>query len=417
MSERHRNYRSSSSTLRYAKESVRADSGVMATPFTFTLTATEGRSRVGQLATPHGLVPTPAFLPVASQGSVKSLTPQEVRSLGASILLGNAYHLYLRPETEVVEEMGGLHKFMAWDGPILTDSGGFQAFSMGSLTKVHDDGIVFRSHIDGSEHRMTPEDAIRIQASLGSDVAMCFDQCIAYGEPEQQVRAAMERTHRWAARCKQAHQGQDRQALFGIVQGGVFSHLRRESVEYITSLGFDGYAIGGLAVGESKAQMYEIADQVSALLPVEKPRYLMGVGSPEDLVEGVAHGIDIFDCALPTRVARNGALFTPEGRVDVTKSIYQYQSGPIDDGCDCYTCCNFSTAYLRHLFKAGELLALRLATIHNLRYILRLMENMREAIGVGQFLTFRAAFQERYRPADEPARLAQIGRRPRAKSQ
>ena len=331
------------------------------------------------------------------------------------MVLANAYHLYLRPGVDVVEAMGGLHKFMVWNGPILTDSGGFQAFSMGSLTKVQDEGIVFRSHIDGGEHRMTPEKAVCIQACLGSDVAMCFDQCVAYGEPEHKVRAAMERTHLWAERCKEAHSCEDRQALFGIVQGGIFPHLRHESAQHITSLGFDGYALGGLAVGESKAQMYEVVEQTGALLPTNRPRYLMGVGSPEDLVEAVARGMDIFDCVLPTRVARNGALFTDGGRVDIKHSRYQYQSGPVDEGCDCYSCRNFSAAYLRHLFKGGEVLGLRLATIHNLRYILRLMENVRSAIVNGRFASLREAFREGYRTTDEGARLAHFGQRLRAR--
>ena len=379
-------------------------------PLSFTLIAGDDEARAGELVTARGRVPTPVFLPVATQASVKSLTPEEVRTLGASILLANAYHLFLRPGADVVEGMGGLHEFMAWDRPILTDSGGFQIFSMASLTTVTDDGVVFRSHIDGSEHRMSPEDSMRIQASLGADIAMCFDQCMAYGESEGRVRTAMGRTHRWAARCKEAHRQWNSQALFGIVQGGVFSHLRRESADYITSLDLDGYAVGGLAVGESKAQMYDIVEQVSTILPRERPRYLMGVGSPEDLVEGVARGMDIFDCALPTRVARNGALFTASGRVDITHSRFQKQSEPIDEGCDCYTCGNFSAAYLRHLFKGNELLGLRLATIHNLRWVFRLMEEIRASIIGGRFSNFRAEFQSRYRPSDESARLAQADR-------
>jgi queuine tRNA-ribosyltransferase len=388
---------------------------VLSENFSFTITASDGRARAGDLSTTRGRVPTPIFLPVATQGSVKSLTPQELIHLDASMILANAYHLFLRPGLSVVQAMGGLHKFMAWDGPILTDSGGFQAFSMASLTNVTDDGIIFKSHIDGSEHRITPEASLCIQAALATDIAMCFDQCVAYGKSKSEVSSAMQRTHRWASRCKEAHQNNDEQALFGIVQGGIFPDLRQESVEHITSLDFDGYALGGLAVGEPKAKMYEIADQVAILLPHGKPRYLMGVGSPEDLVEGVARGIDMFDCALPTRVARNGGLFTSTGRVDITNSRYKYMSYPVEEECDCYTCRNFSAAYLRHLFKGRELLGLRLATIHNLRWVLRLMKEMRCAIREGRFSTFRSDFLERYRPADEALRLAQAAKRTRAR--
>ena len=311
--------------------------------------------------------------------------------------------------------MGGLHRFMGWQKPILTDSGGFQAFSMGNLTKVNDDGIVFRSHIDGSEHRITPESAVAIQEGLGPDVAMCFDQCVAFGASETEVEAAMQRTHRWAARCREAHSAQDRQTLFGIVQGGTFPHLRQASAEYITSLDFGGYAIGGLAVGESKAQMYDVVGQVTPLLPEDKPRYLMGVGSPEDLVEAVGRGVDIFDCVLPTRTARNGGLFTSHGRVDINNSRYRIDSNPVELGCDCYACTHFTAAYLRHLFKSGELLGLRLASLHNLRFIVRLMENLRSAIQQGQFQTLRHSFLQNYRPTNEAARLAQFGKRVKAR--
>ena len=383
----------------------------MQPPFALHVIATDGQARAGDLETPHGRVPLPVFLPVATQATVKSLTPDDVCTLGAPILLANAYHLYLRPGVEVVQQMGGLHKFMGWERPILTDSGGFQAFSMGNLTRVKDEGIVFRSHIDGSKHHVTPESAMAVQASLGSDVAMCFDQCIGYGASELDVQAAMERTHRWAARCREAHSTGQRQALFGIVQGGVFPRLRQQSADYITSLGFDGYAVGGLSVGESKSQMYEVVGQVGDMLPQDQPRYLMGVGSPEDLVEGVGRGMDIFDCVLPTRVARSGRLFTPYGRVDINHSRYRLQAVPVDEECDCYTCQNFSAAYLRHLFKSGELLGLRLATLHNLRFVIRLMEGMRQAIIDGRYTKFREDFLERYRPTDEVARLAQYGKR------
>ena len=380
--------------------------------FNFRLHHTDGAARAGELETPHGKALTPFFMPVATQATVKGLTPEEVRDVGAQVVLSNAYHLYLRPGVETVVKLGGLHKFMGWDGPILTDSGGFQAFSMGPLRKVSDDGIRFRSHIDGSEHNFTPELATANQEGLAPDIAMCFDQCIAYGASEKQVRQAMERTHRWAQSCFDAHQSSatgaaSGQALFGIVQGGTFPELRDESARAISAIPFHGYAVGGLAVGENKEDMYRFTGQVAEVLPEDKPRYLMGVGSPEDLVEGVARGIDMFDCALPTRVARNGSLFTPEGRVDVTKARYAEQQGPLDETCDCYTCRNYSAAYLRHLFRAKELLGLRLASIHNLRFVLALMERIRASILEKRFDAFRRDFLDRYQPANEAARQAQ----------
>ena len=376
----------------------------------FHVASTEGLARAGVLVTPRGEVPTPAFMPVATQGSVKALSPGEVEAVGARIILANAYHLYLRPGVDTVSELGGLHSFCGWSGPILTDSGGYQAFSLGPLRKISDDGIQFRSHIDGSEHLFTPESAMKYQSSLGADIAMCLDQCIAYGESRDAVGRAMERTHRWAVRCKDASGSthpRNEQAIFGIVQGGVFADLRRESAEFIASLGFDGYAVGGLAVGEAKGPMYEMSEQVGRLLPEEKPRYLMGVGSPEDLVECVGRGMDMFDCALPTRVARNGALFTKTGRVDITNRRYKGMADPVEEDCDCYSCGNFSAAYVHHLFKAKELLGLRLASIHNLRFVLRLMQDMRDAITRGGFESFRCDFLAAYRPTDESARLSQ----------
>ena len=380
--------------------------------FDFRLQHNDGSARAGELITFHGKVQTPIFMPVATQATVKGLTPEDVKGIGAQIILSNAYHLYLRPGVEIVRKLGGLHKFMGWDAPILTDSGGFQAFSMGPLRKVSDDGIRFRSHIDGSQHFFTPELATANQEGLGADIAMCFDQCIAYGASEKQVRQAMERTHRWAKACFDAHQASPNgaaagQTLFGIVQGGVFTELREESTQVISAIPFDGYAVGGLAVGENKEQMYRFTGHVAERLPQEKPRYLMGVGSPEDLVEGVARGIDMFDCALPTRVARNGGLFTPEGRVDIAKARYAEQEGPLDETCDCYTCQNYSAAYLRHLFRAKELLGLRLASIHNLRFLLALMERIRASILENRFNAFRKEFLELYQPANESARQQQ----------
>jgi len=380
--------------------------------FNFQLHHTDGAARAGELETPHGKALTPFFMPVATQATVKGLTAEEVRDVGAQVVLSNAYHLYLRPGVETVVKLGGLHKFMGWDGPILTDSGGFQAFSMGPLREVSDVGIRFRSHIDGSEHNFTPELATANQEGLAPDIAMCFDQCIAYGASEKQVRQAMERTHRWAQSCFDAHQSSatgapSGQALFGIVQGGTFPELRDESARAISAIPFHGYAVGGLAVGENKEDMYRFTGQVAKVLPEDKPRYLMGVGSPEDLVEGVARGIDMFDCALPTRVARNGNLFTPEGRVDITKARYAEQQGPLDETCDCYTCRNYSAAYLRHLFRAKELLGLRLASIHNLRFVLALMERIRASILEKRFDAFRRDFLDRYQPTNEAARQAQ----------
>ena len=380
--------------------------------FNFQLHHTDGAARAGELETPHGKALTPFFMPVATQATVKGLTAEEVRDVGAQVVLSNAYHLYLRPGVETVVKLGGLHKFMGWNGPILTDSGGFQAFSMGPLREVSDVGIRFRSHIDGSEHNFTPELATANQEGLAPDIAMCFDQCIAYGASEKQVRQAMERTHRWAQSCFDAHQlsatgAASGQVLFGIVQGGTFPEMRDESARAISAIPFHGYAVGGLAVGENKEDMYRFTGQVTDVLPEDKPRYLMGVGSPEDLVEGVARGIDMFDCALPTRVARNGSLFTPEGRVDITKARYAEQQGPLDETCDCYTCRDYSAAYLRHLFRAKELLGLRLASIHNLRFVLALMERIRASILEKRFDAFRRDFLDRYQPANEAARQAQ----------
>ena len=379
-------------------------------PIAFQLKAADGPARRGQITTPHGLAQTPMFMPVATQATVKGLTFDEVRSLGAETVLSNAYHLYLRPGVPRVQDAGGLHRFMGWNGPTLTDSGGYQAFSMGSLRRVNDDGIAFQSHVDGSRHFFTPESAILNQHGIGADIIMCFDQCVfSAGEPAA-VREAMERTHRWAQVCHDTHAASpnsERQALFGIVQGGTISELRAESTDYVTAIPFDGYAIGGLAVGETKAEMHDVTRQVCAGLPADKPRYLMGVGSPEDLVNSVALGVDMFDCVLPTRVARNGALFTPTGRVNIANRRYAEQDAPLDDACDCYTCRNYTAAYLRHLFKAREMLGPRLASIHNLRFILRLMAEMRDAISAGHFTEYRANFLATYRPTDENRRQSQ----------
>ena len=372
----------------------------------FTLNKTGGHARAGTLHTPHGDVPTPAFMPVATQGSVKALDPADLRAIGAAIVLGNTYHLYLRPGAEVVEKLGGLHSFMGWHGPILTDSGGFQGYSLKHLRQITDDAIIFKSHIDGSIHRFSPEVAILCQEALGADVIMPLDLCVPSESDRSTVEQAVDLTNRWALRCKQAH-SRSGQFLFGIVQGGLFPDLRGRSAEYLTSLGFPGYAIGGLSVGESKEETYRAAEFTAKLLPADAPRYLMGVGSPEDLVECVARGIDLFDCVLPTRIARNGALFVHEGRVNIDTAPFRSREEPIDEGCDCYTCRTFSAAYVHHLFKARELLAYRLATIHNLRFVLRLMEEMRGAIMEARFDAFREEFGKRFTAPDESTRRIQ----------
>ena len=363
-------------------------------------------ARAGELITPHGVVPTPVFLPVGSQGTVKTLTPEEVKDIGLRMVLANTYHLYLRPGIEVVAKMGGLHKFMAWDGAILTDSGGYQIFSLAPLRQVSDEGVTFRSHIDGSEHFITPELIIQFQEALGADIIMVLDECSAYGDSLEKVQKAMVRTHQWAERCQKA-QKRSAQALYAIVQGGVYPELRRQSAEYLTSLDVPGYAIGGLSVGEPKEMTLAMVEETAALLPGDKPRYLMGVGSPEDIVEGVARGMDMFDSALPTRVARNGALFTGQGRRNIRNAVFSRMEQPVVPDCECYTCRTFSAAYLHHLFKSEELLALRLATIHNLHFIHSLMGKIRSAILDGTFSAFRDNFLASYQPTDEQTRVSQ----------
>jgi len=362
-------------------------------------------ARAATLTTPHGAVPTPAFIPVGTQAAVKSLTPDELLGLGTNIVLGNTYHLYLRPGIALIAGLGGLHRFMGWHGPLITDSGGYQVFSLARLRRVSDEGVLFRSHIDGSEHFFTPELAVQLQEALGADIIMAFDECPPYSDDFDAVRLSTERTHRWAQRCQKSQQRN--QALYGIVQGGMFKELRHHSATFLTSLGFQGYAIGGLSLGEPKKVTNEIVEETVPLLPEDKPRYLMGVGSPEDLFESVSQGIDLFDSALPTRIARNGGLFTREGRCIIRNARFRDWDGPIEEGCDCYTCQNFSAAYLHHLFKCEELLAYRLATLHNLRFVLRLMQEMRQHILGGTFPTFKDSFLASYQPCDEDTRLAQ----------
>src|SRR5688572_5738770 len=351
--------------------------------FEFQITARNRHARSGVFTTPHGDLITPVFAPVGTQATVKTLTPEHLKDIHASLVLSNTYHLYLRPGDELVRDMGGLHNFMQWHRPMLTDSGGFQVFSLAKIRKIDDDGVTFKSHIDGSTHRFTPEKSIAIQENLGADIIMAFDEC---SDPNDYAytKIAMERTHRWAERSLQAKTRSD-QALFGIVQGGVQADLRAESAKFITSLDTPGIAIGGLSVGETKEEMHATLNVVTPILPENKPRYLMGVGTPEDLINGVARGIDIFDCVLPTRLARHHAAFSPEGRLNLMNATFVRDGRPIDETCDCYTCKTFTRAYIRHLIVAKEFLAGTLISIHNLRALIRLMEQIRVYIADGTF--------------------------------
>jgi queuine tRNA-ribosyltransferase len=349
-------------------------------------------ARAGEFVTPHGIFRTPVFMPVGTQATVKAMTPPELEEIGTGIILANTYHLYLRPGMEVMRRAGGLHEFMGWRRPILTDSGGFQVFSLSALRKITDDGVEFRSHLDGSQHFMTPELSMEMQSVLGSDIAMSFDECVKLPAAEDVSRAAMERTVKWAARGAEffARRGIQNQALFGIVQGALYEDQRAECARRLVEIGFPGYAIGGLSVGESPREMYRILGVADRTLPREKPRYLMGVGMPENLVEGVARGVDMFDCVLPTRNGRNGNLLTRHGRINIKNARFERDFTPIDDECDCYACRNFTKAYVRHLYRAGEVLASRLCTWHNLRFLTRLMSDAREAIIRGTYPEFRA---------------------------
>lgn len=349
------------------------------------------RARAGVIHTPHGEIPTPVFAPVGTQGTVKTVAPRELEELGASLILANTYHLYLRPGPEIIARLGGLHRFMGWPGPLMTDSGGFQVFSLEDLRAIDEEGVHFRSHLDGSEHFLTPEKVIEVQEQLGADIIMPLDECTPYPSDHEHNRRALARTHAWAERCRTAQTRPD-QALFGIVQGGAFADLRQESARFLVGLDFPGYAIGGLSVGEPKALMHQMLEVTVPLLPEDKPRHLLGVGSPEDLFECVARGIDIFDCVLPTRMARNGAVFTRCGRLNLRNARYTEAPGPIEEGCACYTCQHFSRAYLRHLIKAREILGLHLATLHNLHFTLSLMRDIRAAILDGRFVELKDAF-------------------------
>ena len=373
----------------------------------FSIQHRDRRARTGMLETPHGSIETPVFMPVGTQATVKSLSPEELSEAGTKILLSNTYHLYLRPGDQLIAEAGGLHRFMNWPGAILTDSGGFQIFSLQGLRQVSDEGVRFRSHIDGSEHLLTPEKAIAIQQNLGSDIMMAFDQPVGWPVSREEAEEATARTTRWARRCLEAKTSRH-QALFGIVQGGVHPDLRRRSVEEICSMGFPGYAIGGLSVGEPFDLMCETLDLCTQLMPEDRPRYLMGVGTPDYLLEGVWYGVDMFDCVLPTRMGRTGTVFSPEGRLNLRNAAFARDFRPISDHCSCYTCRNYSRAYLRHLIKADEIFGLRLASLHNIHFLHDFMRSIRAAIVEGTLADFRREFWQHYERGQLPPDLQDL---------
>lgn len=364
-------------------------------PFTYDIIGIEKNARAGVFHTPHGDLLTPVFAPVGTQATVKSVTPAQLKDTGASLVLSNTYHLYLRPGADLVAEMGGLHDFMQWPNPMLTDSGGFQVFSLSDTRKVDEEGVTFKSHIDGSSHRFTPESSIKVQEQLGADIIMAFDECATPNDRAYNERAVV-RTHNWLKRCVAAKTRSD-QALFGIVQGGVFADLRHESAEFVASMDLPGIAIGGLSVGETKAEMHAMLNVLHPILPSNKPRYLMGVGSPEDLVNGVLRGVDIFDCVLPTRLARHQSAFTPTGRINLMNAGFARDTLPIDQTCNCYACKNFTRAYIRHLVVAKEMLASTLISIHNITFLINLMNNIRASILAGTFEPFAAEFLQTYK--------------------
>lgn len=359
-------------------------------------TCKQSGARLGRLHTPHGVIDTPVFMPVGTLATVKTMSPEEIKEMGAGILLSNTYHLWIRPGEDIVEEAGGLHKFMNWDGAILTDSGGFQVFSLSDMRKIEEEGVHFRSHLNGEPLFLSPEKAIQIENALGADIIMAFDECPPYPATHEYAKQSLERTSRWAERCLEAHKKTDQQGLFGIIQGGMYKDLREQSAKELLSLDFPGYAVGGLSVGEPKELMYEALEWTIPLLPSHKPRYLMGVGSPDALIEGSIRGIDMFDCVLPTRIARNGTTMTSSGRVVIRNAQYERDFGPLDPECDCYTCRNYSRAYLRHLIKADEVFGIRLTTYHNLYFLIKLMEKVRQAILEDRLLDFRDQFFATY---------------------
>lgn len=364
----------------------------------FTLHKTEkhSKARLGTIETDHGSIETPIFMPVGTRATVKTMTPEELKEIKAQIILGNTYHLYLKPGMKVMEKMGGLHKFMHWDGPILTDSGGFQVFSLSDIRKITEEGVTFRSHIDGSKHFIGPEESMKIQHTLGSDIMMAFDECAPYPSTHEYIEQSMQRTTRWAQRCKDYHNDKPGQALFGIVQGGMYKDLRKISAEDLVAMDFPGYAVGGLSVGEPLDIMTDILDYTTDFLPENKPRYLMGVGTPDYLFEAVRYGIDMADCVLPTRIGRNGTVFTKEGKLVVRNAKYKMDERPLDPHCDCYVCQNYSRAYIRHLFNVDEVLGLRLASYHNLYFLIQMMENIRESIKADAFMEYRKEFYTNY---------------------
>jgi queuine tRNA-ribosyltransferase len=368
----------------------------MAVTFELLKTDRSTGARRGRLHTPHGVVETPVFMPVGTQATVKTMSPEELKDIGSQIILSNTYHLFLRPGHELIREAGGLHTFMNWDRPILTDSGGFQVFSLSSLRKITEEGVEFRSHLSGEKLFLSPEKAIEIENALGADIIMAFDECPPYPASREYLKDSLERTFRWLKRCQQAHRRPHDQALFGIVQGGMEKDLRKLSAEQITSIELPGYAIGGLSVGEPKPLMYEMLEYTTPLLPKDKPRYLMGVGSPDDLFEGVERGVDMFDCVLPTRIARNGTVMTSIGKIVIRNAQYARDFSKLDPNCDCYTCTNYSRAYIRHLLKADEIFGLRLTTIHNLYFLLNLMKQIRKAIEEDRFMQLKKEFFAQY---------------------
>ncbi|GEN46427.1 tRNA guanosine(34) transglycosylase Tgt [Alkalibacillus haloalkaliphilus] len=368
----------------------------MAITYELIKTCKQTGARLGKVHTPHGSFETPVFMPVGTLATVKTMAPEELKEIGANIILSNTYHLWLRPGEDVVEEAGGLHKFMNWDGSILTDSGGFQVFSLSDMRQIEEEGVHFRNHISGAKLFLSPEKAMHIQNSLGSDIMMAFDECPPYPASYDYMKASVERTSRWAERCLEAHQKPGQQGLFGIIQGGEYEELRKQSARDLTSLDFPGYAIGGLSVGEPKDVMNKVLDFTTPLLPDEKPRYLMGVGSPDSLVDGAMRGVDMFDCVLPTRIARNGTCMTSNGRLVVRNAKFAKDFTPIDENCDCYTCRNYTKAYIRHLIKANETLGIRLTTYHNLYFLVKLMGQVRNAIKEDRLGDFRDEFFEQY---------------------
>jgi len=372
-------------------------------PGAFTLRATDGQARRASLVTAHGTIETPVFMPVGTVGSVKSVSPDDLVAVGAQIILGNTYHLYLRPGDELVAKFGGLHGFARWERPILTDSGGFQVFSLSGLRKITEEGVQFQSHIDGSRHFFSPEKVVSIQRNLGSDIMMVLDECVAWGQDREYTARSLELTTRWARRSREAYPaGSGRQIMFGIVQGGFHEDLREESLAQLAEIDFEGFAVGGLSVGEPPEEMRRQLYHIGPRLPAGKPRYLMGVGTPMDILDGIAAGIDMFDCVLPTRNARNGTLYTSQGKVNIKRAQYREDAGPLDPNCGCYTCRTFSRAYLRHLYVARELLSYRLNTIHNLAFFLDLTAGARKAIEEGRFMAYRQRFADVYGEPGKP---------------